>query len=180
MSNRTITRENLAEANRLRKTWDSRKKSLGLNQKDVAKSLGWTQGAISQYLNGHTALNTDTILTFARLLQISPNVIRPGVLDKIKNEEQSIMLYTTSGEEPTKEDWANIQKYSDKYLMIKIDTPVDVRFRIDIGELVIIDPNLKARSGDRVVELKGTTPIFKMWKKNAQFTGVVISVNRAP
>lgn len=51
-----------------------------LTQTQFAALAGWTQGAVSQYLNGITPLNPRAILTFAQLLEVHPNEIDPSFI----------------------------------------------------------------------------------------------------
>lgn len=178
---RHITPEHRKEAARLKKEWSSRKRTLGLTQCDVAKQLGWTQGAVSQYLNAHVALNTDTILTFARLLQISPNKIRPGILNNLKNKETSIMLYTTSGKEPSKDVWSRIPDVSENALVVYIDNAIDKKFRAQEGEYIVFEKGLNPRKGDEVVHIDKTqTATLKKWSSRVNYTGIITSIHRAP
>lgn len=76
--NRKISDSDKSAAQNLRRIWEAKRESLGLTQEKAAESLGFaTQGAVSQYLNGRTALNTDTTLKFASLLQVDPEDIKP-------------------------------------------------------------------------------------------------------
>ncbi|MEQ4896437.1 helix-turn-helix transcriptional regulator [Proteus vulgaris] len=76
--NRKISESDKIAAQNLRNIWESKRESLGLTQEKAADIMGFaTQGAVSQYLNGRTALNTDTILKFASLLRVDPEDINP-------------------------------------------------------------------------------------------------------
>ena len=48
-----------------------------VTQKYLAKALGLTQPAISQYLNGRLKLNTDFIMGVCRALKVNPIEIDP-------------------------------------------------------------------------------------------------------
>ncbi|HHR6036614.1 S24 family peptidase [Providencia sp. PAZ2] len=80
-------------AHNLKTIWEAKRDTLGLTQEKAAEALGFsTQGAVSQYLNGRTALNTDTTLKFAALLQVQPEDINPelkALLDYVRSNKQA-------------------------------------------------------------------------------------------
>ena len=61
----------------LRRIWEDRKKSLEINQSQAAETLGWTQGAFSQYLNNITELHDEAIAKLANFLEVDPLEIDP-------------------------------------------------------------------------------------------------------
>ena len=65
-------------ANNLRKIWDSRKSEIGITQTEAAKKLGWTQGALAQYLNNITELNAPAVVKLANFLGVDPREIDPS------------------------------------------------------------------------------------------------------
>jgi SOS-response transcriptional repressor LexA len=78
--NKPLSPEEKEAALRLRALWDQKKDALNLRQAEVAKLFGFkSQSAVSQYLNGGTALNLPTVLKFASLLKVSPLDIFPGI-----------------------------------------------------------------------------------------------------
>lgn len=80
MTNRVITEKDRANARRLNNFWKAKKNQLNLDQGKAAKLLGYTaQATISQQLNAKFALNTDAILKWAQLLQVSPSDIDPDL-----------------------------------------------------------------------------------------------------
>lgn len=77
-----MTEDDLKAAQRLKEIWNLKKNVLKLTQEKAADILGFqTQGAVSHYLNGVTALNTDAVIKFASLLGVSPEEIRPELAD---------------------------------------------------------------------------------------------------
>ena len=66
-------------ANNLRKIWDLRKSEIGITQTEAAKQLGWTQGALAQYLNNITELNPPAITKLANFLGVDPREIDSSV-----------------------------------------------------------------------------------------------------
>lgn len=75
--NRTITPADIEAAANLKKIWTREKKVRKFKQADVGAELGWTQGMISSYLNGHAALGVAATLKFSRYLGCRPTDIRP-------------------------------------------------------------------------------------------------------
>lgn len=77
-SKRTITPADREAAKRLKRIWEHKKKALHLTQEKAADQLGFkTQAAVSHYLNCRIALGPVATLKFARLLDVSPQDIRP-------------------------------------------------------------------------------------------------------
>lgn len=80
MTNRTITDEDKANAARLAAIWKNKKGQLNLTQKSAADKLGYkSQSMVSMQLTGEVALNTDAILKWAQLLQVSPAELDPSM-----------------------------------------------------------------------------------------------------
>jgi phage repressor protein C with HTH and peptisase S24 domain len=94
--NRKISESDKVAAQNLRNIWESKRESLGLTQEKAAEALGFaTQGAVSQYLNGRTALNTDTTLKFAALLRVDPEDINPELkilLDYVRSTNRNVEI----------------------------------------------------------------------------------------
>lgn len=64
--------EKEAQVNLLR-IWNEFKKKYGITQESAAHEMGFkTQGAVSHYLNGKIPLNISAILSFSKLLKVSP------------------------------------------------------------------------------------------------------------
>jgi phage repressor protein C with HTH and peptisase S24 domain len=85
MKNRKITEEQLKDAARLKSAWETYKKTKGATQEQLALALGWTQGAVSQYLLGKVALNTDALIKFSVYLNVNPKEISPDLAEKLIN-----------------------------------------------------------------------------------------------
>ena len=64
-------------ANNLRAIWDLKKSEIGITQTEAAKQLGWTQGALAQYLNNITELNPPAVIKLANFLGVDPREIDP-------------------------------------------------------------------------------------------------------
>ena len=84
MARKPLSPADLEAAKNLRRIWDEKHKLLGLTQEKAAEIMKFnTQGAVSHYLNGYTPLNTDAVLKFSALLQVSPSAIRQDINDKL-------------------------------------------------------------------------------------------------
>ena len=66
-----------------RRLWKKRKQELDITQKTAAERLGMTQGAFSQYLNGHTEMNEKAVLKLAKFLNVRPEEIDSSFKDKL-------------------------------------------------------------------------------------------------
>ena len=65
--------------NNLRAIWEQKKIEMQFTQVEAAKELGWSQGAISHYLNNITALGPSAVIKFANFLGVDPLDIDPEV-----------------------------------------------------------------------------------------------------
>lgn len=152
-TNRTITPQDIAAARRLKKLWDQRKHKHGFTQASVAKQFGYTQSAVSQYLSGTIALNTDTVLNFAKILRCQPEDIRPEfsamLFDLPIREQQLKITKTSSGEDI---DMRIKTKFigDRKAYAILIDED-SYNPRIKKGEVIIADPVARIEPGDEVL-----------------------------
>ena len=148
MTQRTITAADKDAARRLLAIWESKKQELKLTQVTVADEIGTSQSAISQYLNGTIALNTDAVIVFAKLLQCEPKDICPVLGSKLKINRRIPVTRSSTG--------AVLNKHIDaKYIG---DTPQAVLVdemsyspRIKQGEYVIIDPTGDIISGTEIL-----------------------------
>lgn len=66
-----------------------KKKGIRLSQESFGKKLGWTQGAVSNYLNGLTALNANSATFFAKELGCSVVDFSPRLDQVIKDQALS-------------------------------------------------------------------------------------------
>ena len=148
MTQRIITDADKDAARKLRAIWESKKQELKLTQLAVANEIGTSQSAISQYLNGTIALNTDAVIVFAKLLQCEPKDIRPVLGRKLKINRRIPVIRSSTGR--------IINKHIDaKYIG---DTPQAVLVdemsyfpRIKQGEYIIIDPTGDIISGTEIL-----------------------------
>lgn len=77
----------------LRKIWDSKKLDIQFTQVTAAKELGWSQGAISHYLNNITELNTSAIIKFANFLDVDPRDIDPEIESSLPSVHDILVKY---------------------------------------------------------------------------------------
>lgn len=78
----TTKKESSAAVNNLRRIWDAKKAEIGVTQSEAAKELGWTQGAVAQYLNNITELNASATIKLANFLGVDPRDINPTAIDE--------------------------------------------------------------------------------------------------
>lgn len=69
----------------LRRIWEAKKIEMQFNQTGAAKELGWTQSAISHYLNNITEMGTGAIVKLANFLDVDPTEIDPSIVSKLPN-----------------------------------------------------------------------------------------------
>lgn len=79
--------------NNLRKIWDKKKAELKFTQVEAANELGWSQGAISHYLNDITSLNPAATIKFANFLDVDPQEIDPEILEYLPNTSTREIKY---------------------------------------------------------------------------------------
>lgn len=66
-----------------KRLWKQRARELDITQKTAAERLGMTQGAFSQYLNGHTEMNEKAVMKMAKFLNVRPEEIDKSFKNKI-------------------------------------------------------------------------------------------------
>jgi transcriptional regulator with XRE-family HTH domain len=74
-----------------------------VNQSQAARELGWTQGALSQYLNNITDLNAAAVIKLANFLDVSPTDIDPTVEDILHKVESIEIRYHSTSRSPVNE-----------------------------------------------------------------------------
>ncbi len=81
VAKRELTEPERDCAARLRRIWERKRLALGLTQeKKVVYACGWsTQGAFGHYLQGKNPLNIDAVFRLARVLEVDPREIMPGL-----------------------------------------------------------------------------------------------------
>ena len=81
--------------NNLRAIWDKKKVEMKFTQVEAAKKLGWTQGAISHYLNNLTELGPAAVIKFANFLGVDPLDIDPAIQEFLPNTRTRTTKFTT-------------------------------------------------------------------------------------
>lgn len=74
----SMKKESSVAADNLRALWEARKHELKLTQTEAAAQLGWTQGALAQYLNNLTELNPPAVIKLANFFGVDPREIYPA------------------------------------------------------------------------------------------------------
>ena len=77
----------------LRKIWEIKKVEMQFTQVEAAKELGWSQGAISHYLNNITDLGPAATIKFANFLGVDPLEIDPDITEWLPNVRTRIVKY---------------------------------------------------------------------------------------
>lgn len=87
---KTLTAEQLRDAERLKALYESKKKDLKITQYTIADALGISQGAVGHYMNGRIALNVPALTSLAKVLNVSPADISPSLAKEIGEYAKSI------------------------------------------------------------------------------------------
>lgn len=82
--------------NNLRAIWDQKKTEMKFTQVEAAAKLGWSQGAISHYLNNITDLGPAAVVKFANFLGVDPLDIDPNVISHLPNTRALKITRNTS------------------------------------------------------------------------------------
>lgn len=80
-------------ANNLKRIWEQKKREVKFTQVGAAKELGWTQSAISHYLNNHTEIGTQAIVKLANFLGVSATDIDPDILTNLPDVKTLELRY---------------------------------------------------------------------------------------
>lgn len=82
--------------NNLRAIWEKKKVEMQFTQVEAAKELGWSQGAISHYLNNITDLGYAAVIKFANFLEVDPRDIDPTVVSHLPNVTTQLVRFNSS------------------------------------------------------------------------------------
>lgn len=106
------TREALRVKKQLnfKRLWKARRQELDITQKTAADRLGMTQGAFSQYLNGHTELNEKAVLKIAKFLDVPPVEIDPTFDQKMIKTPPPSAIAAVNVTRISKDSTASINK----------------------------------------------------------------------
>ena len=91
---------NDVKTSNLKKVWNEKKRILDITQQTAAEQLGITQGAFSQYLNGHCPLNEKATMKIAKFLGVHPEVIDPNFQENVniikRYQWKAVVAHTSS------------------------------------------------------------------------------------
>ena len=80
----------------LRNIWNKKKVEMQFTQVEAAQILGWSQGAISHYLNNITELGPAAVVKFANFLSVDPLDIDPSVAGFLPSIRTRLIKYDAS------------------------------------------------------------------------------------
>lgn len=103
----------------LRKIWDAKKIQMRFTQVEAAKELGWSQGAISHYLNNITELRAPAIVKLANFLDVDPRDIDPNIEDSLHSVEKKFISYDVR-DATKKIDEILLSRRDDSSILVKI------------------------------------------------------------
>ena len=109
--------------NNLRAIWEKKKVEMQFTQVEAAKELGWSQGAISHYLNNITDLGPAAIIKFANFLTVSPLDIDPNIVQHLPDVQRyEITADTSNLTKRTKKTTYIKESTSSRWVSIAEDT----------------------------------------------------------
>lgn len=79
--NNRLSARDKAIQERIRRVWLRKKRERGLTQGKAAEAWGVEQSTVSNYLNGYSPFNVETVLRFAVLLDESPLTLAPELME---------------------------------------------------------------------------------------------------
>lgn len=88
---KTLTAEQIADAKRLKELFEKQKKLLNLTQQKAADIMGISLAAVGHYLYGRNPLNTKSVASFAKILQVNVADISPSLDKEIRAQSQSLL-----------------------------------------------------------------------------------------
>jgi transcriptional regulator with XRE-family HTH domain len=115
-----MPRENLPQSvQNLRRIWDAKKVEMRFTQVEAAKTLGWSQGAISHYLNNITKLQAPAIVKLANFLDVDPREIDPTIEPHLPSVERRLIAFdATDTTKPLNE--TILSRKDDSSIMVRI------------------------------------------------------------
>lgn len=105
----------------LRKLWTLKKHEMQITQSQAAESLGWTQGAFSQYLNAITELNPSAVIKLANFLGVDPTEIDPNIDESLPHVHRKEVRFVMSTAEELDRESVSVDTNIDTFC-IRIDT----------------------------------------------------------
>lgn len=147
MTKRNVIPDDVAN---LRRLWNKKIKP-NYTQIEAAKKLGWTQGAISQYLNNITELNSAAVIKLANFMEVDPRDISPNITEHLPNVRTIQARYNSS----------NMSKKIDKKIHYQV---IKESFFVEMAEdtecphtvLEVCEPAAFRQATKYLVVVKGT------------------------
>jgi len=161
--------------NNLRAIWEQKKIEMQFTQVEAAKELGWSQGAISHYLNNITALGPAAVIKFANFLGVDPLDIDPEVREFLPNVRTRIIRYDCDNlsrtidtklynRKPKSSFWVKTHPRAFKYLedlVAKIVLPINTDWHTNVCPAKDYPD-----AGAFLIQLKGEKRAFVYLKDN--------------
>jgi len=144
----------------LRKIWDLKKHEMQITQVQAAETLGWTQGAFSQYLNAITELNPSAVIKLANFLGVDPVEIDPDIDRVLPDVQRKEVRFNLSNGNKTLHDAVSISTHLDTFC-IRVD--VDHIEMLSKGAmLTVCDPN----KNEDLTRTGSNEPLYAIQQKN--------------
>lgn len=90
MSKKPLTPEQIADAQRLKAIFESKKQAHGISQESLAHELGVGQSAINQLLNGINKLTAANAAALAKALRVNVEDFSPSIASEISQMAQAL------------------------------------------------------------------------------------------
>lgn len=145
----------------LRKIWDAKKVQMRFTQVEVAKELGWSQGAISHYLNNITELRAPAIVKLANFLDVDPRDIDPDIEDSLPSIQKKVIAFNAL-DMTKRTDETLLSRRDDSSILVKIprQKPYERHFTPDTiysdCYVRLISPSQLKNPKSYAARLKGT------------------------
>ena len=110
----------------LQKIWNTKKVEMEFTQVEAAKNLGWSQGAISHYLNDVTELNPGAIIKFANFLDVDPREIDPEIETSLPSVAKIPITFDSRDITKPLKDSYILDRKQDSSIIVKITQKPDV------------------------------------------------------
>jgi len=174
----------------LRKIWEIKKVEMQFTQVKAAKELGWSQGAISHYLNNITDLRAPAVIKFANFLGVDPLEIDPDITEWLPHVRTRIVKYDVQDltkvvdikiydTDPASAFWVKTHPTAFAYLDDYVNESTDFEHYVDAEWFTKVCPvkdfpkakafliQLKGEKSARVYRGNNLPPANKMSKKYA-------------
>ena len=145
----------------LRKIWDQKKVEFRFTQVEAAKELGWSQGAISHYLNNITDLRAPAIVKLANFLDVDPRDIDPDIEDSLPSIQKKVIAFNAL-DMTKRTDETLLSRRADSSILVKIprQKPYERHFTPDTiysdCYVRLISPSQLKNPKSYAARLKGT------------------------